>query len=385
MLKILLTPMVGGLKYLVRRIKMFELDIDDEEIEAVTRVLRSGWIVYGPEVQAFEREFAEYIGVKHALAVTSGTVALYCALKALGIGPGDEVIVPDFTFIATATSVLCAGARPVFADIELKTYNIDPDDVLEKITNRTKAIIAVHLYGHPADMKALREICEDKNLVLIEDAAQAHGAKYCNSYVGSLGDAAAFSFYATKNVATGEGGMVTTNRDDVCEKVKLLRDHGQVRKYYHVELGWNFMMTSIQAAIGRVQLKKLEKNIEVRRKNAEFLRSEISKIKWIRPPIELSTCRHAYHLFTVWIDDSAPLSRDKLVEYMRSKGVEVAVHYPLPLHQQPLFKSMGYRECCPNATEASKHVMSIPIHQKLSREDLEYIVNILRDVDEGRF
>ena len=223
--------------------------LGEEELEAVARVLRSGILAHGPEVEEFEREFAEYVGVDHAVAVANGTVALDLVLRAYGIGPGDEVITTPFSFIATANAILYQGARPVFADIDPVTYTLDPDRVVEKITSRTRAIIAVHLYGHPADMKALREIAEDHDLILIEDAAQAHGAEAHGAKAGSLGDAAAFSFYATKNMVTGEGGMVTTNDRRIAERVRRLRNHGQAGKYRHVTLGFNYRMTSIAAAI----------------------------------------------------------------------------------------------------------------------------------------
>ncbi|HDD26357.1 MAG TPA: DegT/DnrJ/EryC1/StrS family aminotransferase, partial [Acidilobales archaeon] len=232
--------------------------ITDEEVELVRKVLLSRRLAAGPVVKEFEERFARFIGVKHALAVANGTIALELILKALSIGPGDEVIVPDFTFIATASTVLMVGAKPVFADIELDTYTIDINDVQNKITNRTKAIVAVHLYGHPANVKALKEICDDKGIHLIEDSAQAHGAKAFGKCVGSFGIASAFSFYATKNLTTGEGGMITTDDDNLANIIKLLRNHGQERRYYHVMLGSNYRMSEIHAAIGLAQLRKLE-------------------------------------------------------------------------------------------------------------------------------
>ena len=362
-------------------IKLFIPDIGIEELEAVIKVLESKWLVHGPEVEAFEEEFAEYVGTKYAIAVSNGTIALFLVLKAFGIKPGDEVLVPDFTFIATATAPMLAGARPIFIDINPRTYNMDPNDVLNKITPRTKAVVAVHLYGYPAEMKALREICEDKKLILIEDAAQAHGARYKGRTVGSLGDAAAFSFYATKNMTTGgEGGIITTDNKYVAEKLRMLRNHGQLRKYYHVELGWNFRMTALQAAIGRVQLRKLERIIKVRRRNASRLKSELEQLNWVRLPYEDPNNRHVYHLFTIWIEDTAPLTRDELIEYLKKWGIETGVYYPIPLHEQPLFKELGYKKCCPNAEEASKHVLSIPVHQKLSDDDLATIVRAFKSL-----
>ncbi|RLG77333.1 MAG: aminotransferase DegT, partial [Thermoprotei archaeon] len=231
--------------------------ITEDEINAVIEVLKSGQLAHGPVVEEFEKAFSEYLGVPYTVAVSNGTVALYLALKALGIGEGDEVIVPDFTFIATASMVVAAGAKPVFADIDLRTYTIDPEDVKKKITKRTKAMIVVHLYGHPANMGELMDIAKEHNLYLIEDCAQSHGAEFRGIKTGSFGDVAAFSFYATKNLTMGEGGAVVTKSKEVAEKVKLLRNHGQISRYYHEVIGWNFRLTSIQAAIGLQQLRKL--------------------------------------------------------------------------------------------------------------------------------
>ncbi len=354
-----------------KRIKLFEPVIDDD-VEAVVNVLRSGWIAHGPEVELFEMEFAEYIGVSYAAAVANGTIALMLALKVLGIGQGDEVLVPDYTFIATATAVLMVGAIPRFVDVEYTTFNIDINDLQEKITNRTKAIIAVHLFGHPADVKALQDIAKDRKLLLIEDAAQAHGAEAWNQKVGSFGDAAIFSFYATKNMTTGEGGMVISNNRNVIEKVKLLRNHGQVARYVHAELGGNYRMTSIQAALGRVQLKKLDRLNNIRRNNAKKLNTRLSCLReYIELPYELPWAKHVYHVYAIKIKRAE--YRECVQKCLDSNGVETAIHYPLPLHLQPLFQSLGYHTCCENALKLSKCELSLPIHPRLSNEDVEYI------------
>ncbi len=351
-----------------------------EEFEAVKRVMESGILAHGPEVEAFEKEFAEYIGVKHAVAVANGTAALDIALKAIGVGPGDEVITTPFTFIATSNAVLFQGAKPVFADIDPETYNLDPDNVLEKITSKTKAIIVVHLYGHPAEMKAFKEIAEDHSLYLVEDSAQAHGAEYNGVKAGSMGDVGAFSFYPTKNMTTGEGGMITTNNDEIARKARLLRNHGQSEKYLHVILGYNLRMTSIAAAIGRVQLKKLDEFNEKRRRNAVELTREIKTIKGLKPPVEKSYAKHVYHQYVVWVGEEYPLTRDELRKHLLEKGIGTAVHYPRPIFQQPLYKKLGYpQNICPNSIEASKHVLSIPVHPALSSEDIKYILEALRE------
>ena len=357
--------------------------IGEEEERRILEVLRSGWLAHGPVVEEFERRFAKYIGVDHALAVVNGTVALDLALKALGIGPGDEVIVPSFTFIATANAVLMQGARPVFADIELETYNIDPDDVVNKITSRTRAIIAVHLYGHPANMDVLSEIAEDHHLYLVEDAAQAHGAAIRGRRVGGIGDIAAFSFYATKNLTTGEGGMVTTNSPALAYRVSMLRNHGQEGKYNHVTLGGNYRMTSIQAAMGLAQLEKLDRLNEARRRNAERLTQGLSRIRGIKTPTVKPGYTHVWHQYVVWVGEEYPLTRDQLREKLNEKGVETAVHYPRPVHLQPLYRSLGYPpDICPNSVEASRHVLSLPVHPGLTESDVDTIVNAVIEVTE---
>ncbi|WP_087036075.1 DegT/DnrJ/EryC1/StrS family aminotransferase [Thermococcus litoralis] len=367
----------------MRQIPIAKPLIGDEEIEAVVNVLKSGMLAHGKEVEAFEKEFAEYLGTKHGVAVANGTAALDVALKALKIGPGDEVITTPFTFIASANSILFQGAKPVFADIDPKTYNLDPNDVLEKITNKTKAIIVVHLYGQPADMEAFKEIAEDHKLYLIEDCAQAHGAEFKGQKVGTFGDIAAFSFYPTKNMTTGEGGMVVTNDDELAKRAELIRNHGQAEKYLHVELGYNLRMTNIAAAIGRVQLKKLDEWNEKRRKNAKLLIEGISKINGLTPPYVDSRVKHVFHQYVIRVEDEFPLSRDELMAKLRERGIGTAVHYPIPVHHQPLYQKLGYpKDICPNAIEASKRVLSLPVHPAVSREDIDYIIETLKEIAE---
>jgi len=355
--------------------------IGDEEINAVVEVLKSGMLAHGKEVEAFEREFASYLGAKHGIAVANGTAALDVALKALGIKDGDEVITTPFTFIASASSILFQRARPVFADIDERTFNLDPNDVLERISDKTKAILVVHLYGQPADMKAFREIAEDHKLYLIEDCAQAHGAEYEGQKVGTFGDIAAFSFYPTKNIATGEGGMVITNDDKLAERARLIRSHGQKERYYHVSLGYNLRMTNIAGALGRTQLRKLEEFNRKRQENAEKLTEGISKIAGLTPPYAAPNVKHVYHQYTIRVEEDFPLSRDELATKLRENGVGTGIYYPLPLHHQPLFQSLGYeKDCCPNAIEASRRVLSLPVHPAVSEEDIAYIIQTLREL-----
>ncbi|MEM1509364.1 MAG: DegT/DnrJ/EryC1/StrS family aminotransferase [Thermofilaceae archaeon] len=368
----------------MRSIPIAKPILGEEELRAVKRVLESGMIAHGPEVEEFEREFAEYLGVNYAVSVANGTAALDLVLKAYGISSGDEVVTTPFTFIATANAVLYQGAKPLFADIDPRTFNIDPNSVLEAITPKTKAMIVVHLYGQPADMRALKEIADDHKLVLIEDAAQAHGAEFMGVKAGALGDASVFSFYATKNMTTGEGGIVVTNDRRVAERVKLLRDHGQAEKYLHVELGYNLRMTSMQAAIGRVQLKKLDRFNEARRENARKLSEQLSKVPGIEVPYEDSRVKHVYHQYVIRVNDEYPLTRDELKEYLKGKGVGTAVHYPLTVFQQPLYRKLGYpQDICPNAVEAGRRVLSLPVHPALTPEDLQYISSCVAQAAEG--
>ncbi|AFL95030.1 Pleiotropic regulatory protein, pyridoxal-phosphate-dependent aminotransferase (degT) [Thermococcus cleftensis] len=365
----------------MRRIPIAKPMIGEEEINAVVEVLKSGMLAHGKEVEAFEREFADYLGAKHGVAVANGTAALDVALKALGIGPGDEVITTPFTFIASATSILFQNAKPVFADIDPKTYNLDPDEVLEKITDKTKAILVVHLYGQPANMKILTEIAEDYNLYLIEDCAQAHGAMFEGRKAGTFGHIAAFSFYPTKNMTTGEGGMVVTNDDELARRAKLIRSHGQAEKYLHVELGYNLRTTNIAGAIGRVQLRKLDEWNRIRNENAERLSEGIRKIHGLVPPYVDPRVYHVFHQYVISVEEDFPMSRDELMTKLLERGIGTAVHYPMPVHHQPLFQKLGYeKDCCPNAIEASRKVLSLPVHPAVSDEDIAYILETLNEL-----
>ncbi len=346
--------------------------IGDEEVNAVVRVLRSGRITRGEETRLFEEEFARYVGARYAVAVCNGTVALELALRALGVGAGDEVIVPDLTFIATANAVLNVGAKPVFADVDEKTYTIDPDSVMGVVTGRTKAIIPVHLFGHPADMDAIMEIAEDHRLYVIEDAAQAHGAEIRGVKVGSIGHVGCFSFYATKNMTMGEGGAVTTSLEWVNEKLRLLRTHGETSRYLSVTVGGNYNITEMQAAIGRVQLRKLDEMNKKRIMNAEYLTSQLKKISSVITPTVKPGFKHVFHLYVIRVEESV---RDKLLEHLRAKGIGAVIHYPLPLHEQPLYRALGYpSNINPVARMLSKQLLSLPVHPALTKEDLDRIV-----------
>jgi len=343
--------------------------IGEEEKKAVLEVLESGMIAQGPRVKAFEDAFAAMCGVKHAIATTSGTTALHVAMLAAGIGEGDEVITSPFTFIASANCILFVGARPVFVDIDPATYNLDPALVEAAITPRTKAILPVHLFGLSCDMDPLMAIAEKHGLVMIEDACQSHGAIYKGKRVGSFG-IGAFSFYPTKNMTSAEGGMITTNDDAIDEKCRVIRQHGMRRRYYHDELGFNFRMTDVHAAIGLEQLKKLENRNLQRRVNAGFLNEHL---KGVILPCEDPGYTHVYHQYTVRVTGGR---RDGLRAYLQENGVGSEIYYPVPVHQQSFYTGdLGYRISLPEAERAAREVLSLPVHPALSQADLETIVD----------
>lgn len=353
--------------------------IGQEEIDAVREVLTSGMLASGRYVKQFEREFAQYCGTNHAVAMNSGTAALFSTLYALGIAQGDEVIVPDFTFVATASSVRMAGATPVFADIDEKSYNIQPEAVLEQITPRTKAVIGVHLYGQPFDVGALSEICDDHGLALIEDCAQAHGARYEGRMAGSFGTAGCFSFYPTKNMTTSEGGMVTTDDTRLATQLRKIIDHGQGIKYRHDLIGFNFRMTNIEAAIGSVQLGKLDAMNERRRKNAVCLLQHLPAAG-IVPPYCAPQSHHVYHQFVIRLDEGNGIGREACMHALGERGIQTAIHYPLPLHRQPVFAHAANGARFPVSDACARSVLSLPVHPSVSGQDCRYICARLGEV-----
>lgn len=353
--------------------------LGEEEAAAAARVVCSGMLASGPEVAAFEDEFAEYTGVKHAVAVSNGTTALHAALLAAGIGPGDEVIVPSFTFIATATAVSMCGAAPVFADVRKDLFTLGPETLPALVTPRTKAIVGVHLFGQPFDLGPALDLCADRDLVLIEDAAQAHGAAWRGRRVGSLGTAGCFSFYPTKNMTTGEGGMVTTDDDALAARVRRLINHGQAEKYLHTELGYNYRMTDIGGAIGRVQLRRLPGFNARRQENGAYLSSHLDA-PGIVPPAVGDERTHVYHQYVVTVTDDCPLSRDGLAAHLREHGVGSAVHYPIPVHEQPLYRGAARAGACPVAADLAGRVLSLPVHPSVGPAELEAIVDAVNGV-----
>jgi perosamine synthetase len=341
--------------------------IGETEKQAVMEVLESGMLAQGPRTAKFEEKFAQACGVKHAIATSSGTTALHIALLAHGIGADDEVITTSFTFIASANSILFTGAKPVFVDICPDTFNLDPDLVERAITPRTKAIMPVHLYGYVCDMDALQAIADKHGLAIIEDACQAVGASYKDKRAGSFGTGC-FSLYATKNIMSGEGGMITTSDDDIAEQCRLLRSHGMKRRYYHDMLGFNFRMTDLCAAIGLAQIDRLEDFTAKRRANAAYLNSTIKSV--ITPQVK-EHYGHVWHQYTVRVDGGR--DRDAAVKQLSEAGVGTGVFYPVPAHQQVYMRDIVGEVRLPVAEQLAKEVISLPVHPQLSHADLETI------------
>jgi perosamine synthetase len=353
--------------------------IGQEEISAVTAVLQSGMLASGERVVEFEKKFADYCGTTHAVAINNGTAAIHAALLAADIGPGDEVIVPTFSFVATASAVSMCGAKPVFVDVDEQSFNINPQQVGERVTPKTKAVIGVHLFGQPFDVRAIQEICESHNLKLIEDAAQAHGALYHGEKVGGFGHFGCFSFYATKNMITGEGGMVTTSEKAYNERLRLIINHGQSEKYLHTRLGYNYRMTDIGAALGIVQLKKLDKFNTRRRKNAEYYNTHLS-VKGLITPVVSPDVSHVYHQYVLRLTDDFPMNRAEFIDYLKAKGIGSAIHYPIPIHRQPLYGMDNNPDPCPVATRLAASVLSLPVHPLLDQKELSYICDTINKV-----
>jgi len=357
-----------------------------EEIEAVAEVLRDGVLTdksgSGPRVLQFEKEFARYVGSRHAVAVNSGTAALHSALMASEIGRGDEVLLPSFTFSATAGSVMMTGAKPVFVDIDPKTYCLRVDSVEGKVSSRTTAIMPVHLYGLPADMGHIRELARKHNLVIIEDAAQALGAEYQDKKIGAIGDATCFSFYGVKNITTGEGGMVTTNDNELAENLRSIRVHGEDRPYWVSRLGHNYRMSEIAASIGIVQLKKLPSFLEKRRKNSSYLSTKLSDSKKLDLPVEPEDRKHSWHLYTVRMKGANAGKRNRVVEKLRAKNIGASVYYETPVHLLPLYRKMGnlYKGDLRETERAARQVFSLPIHPMVGQDDLDELSSVLEKI-----
>jgi dTDP-4-amino-4,6-dideoxygalactose transaminase len=342
--------------------------IGEEEKKAVLEVMDSGMLVQGPRVAKLEERFAQLCGVKHAIATSSGTTALHVALLANGIGEGDEVITTPFTFIASANSILYAGAKPVFVDVDEETFNLDPALVETAITPRTKAIMPVHLFGYVCDMDALQAIADKHGLKIIEDACQAVAASYNGKMAGSFGTGA-FSLYATKNIMTGEGGMITTNDDAVADQCRLLRAHGMRRRYYHEQIGYNYRLSDLHAAIGLAQMERLAGFNEKRKANAAYFNTHIESVAI---PKVKAGYDHVWHQYTIRVDGGR--DRDAAVKQLTEAGVGTGIFYPVPAHQQDYMCEIVGEVSLPVAERMAKEVISLPVHPLLSQDDVNKIV-----------
>jgi len=350
--------------------------IGEKELQYVTDCVKSGWISsLGDYVIAFEERFARYCGMEYGISCANGTVALHLALVALGIGGGDEVICPTLTFIATANAISYTGAKPVFVDSEPYTWNIDPERIEEKMTKNTKAIIPVHLYGHPCDMDRILEIARANGLYVIEDAAEAHGAKYKGKMVGSMGDIACFSFYGNKIITTGEGGMLLTNDEDIFERAKLLRDHAMstTKRYWHEFIGFNYRFTNVQAAIGLAQLERIDEIIKIKRKNAKLYNSLLKDVEGLTLPPEMDWAENVFWMYSVLIEDDFPVVRDELADSLRERGIDTRPFF-CPIHVQPAYSEYN-SERFPVAEELARKGINLPSGTTLMREDIQNVVS----------
>ncbi|ACJ17190.1 Pleiotropic regulatory protein degT [Thermococcus onnurineus NA1] len=374
------------------KIPLFKIYWDKNDIAAVEKVIRSGmqWCI-GEQVIELERRICEYIGTKYCVTFNSGGSALHALMLTYKFGPGDEIIVPSFTFIATAYAPLYVGARPVFADIEEKTMGLDPEDVKERITPKTRAILAVHYGGMPCKIRELREIAEDYNLILIEDAAEAFGARVKDRHVGTFGDAAIFSFCQNKIFTTSEGGAVVTNDKNVYERLKLIASYGRIteKDYFtsratvdYVEVGYNWRLSTILAALGLSQLEKVDRLIELRRKNAHLLNNALRKLKGLYVLDEPEDYFAVYQLYTLRVLDRNK-TRDALMEYLSNRGVSTRVYFE-PVHKYTVFRSLGYHNVdLPVTEEISSQVLSLPMYPHMTKGEIDYIISSIKDFFEG--
>lgn len=360
-----------------KRFPVYEPVLGQEELDLLQDCIRTGWISsLGKHIHAFEKTFAKFCGCSYAAATSNGTTALHLALIALGIGKGDEVIIPSLTFVATANSVTYAGAKVVLADVSEETWTLDLDKLESLITPRTRAIIAVHLYGHPCDMDRLLEIARGKGIKVIEDAAEAHGSKYKGETVGALGHAGCFSFYGNKVVTTGEGGMVVTNNAEVDARVRFLRDHSMdpKRRYYHPEVGYNYRMTNMQAAVGRAQMKRIAGIIAAKRRVAKMYSERLHEIEGIVLPPEKPWAKSVYWLYTIVLDHSFGLASTELADKLKLDGIETRRVF-VPMHLLPMYAT---RKRFPVSEKVSQNGLSLPSSPTLTEDDIDHICTKVR-------
>lgn len=372
-------------------IPLSDIDLDEEEIGEVVRVLRSRWLSMGPVTQRFEEEFAKYLDVKYAFAVANGTAALHIAHKVLDIGPGDEVIVPSLTFVATANAVLYVGAQPVFADItSLGDFNISPEDISRKITNKTKAITLVHYGGYPCDMDAIMEIAKKRGIKVIEDAAHAPGAEYKGKKLGTIGNIGCFSFFANKNLVTGEGGMLVTNDDSLAERVRIIRSHGMTTltwdrhkghaySYDAIDIGFNYRINEVASALGSVQLRKLDRNNAKRSTIVEQYKRGLKHMPHLSIPFENYEGKSSHHIFPVLLAENT--SRDEVMDWLKEKGIQTSIHYP-PIHLFTYYKKrFHYREgMLPKTEYVGKHEVTLPLHPKMKEKDVLRVITAAQEI-----
>jgi dTDP-4-amino-4,6-dideoxygalactose transaminase len=381
-----------------RYVSVAEPILGDEEYENVEQVLDSGRFLQGPMVEEFEDKWAEFVGVDHAVAVSNGTTAIQLTLNAIGLEPGDEVIVPSLTFGSTATAVVHQAGVPVFADIDRDIYTLDHTDLERCLSDRTKAVMPVHLYGHPAEMDPICEFADEHGLYVIEDAAQAHGARYRGERVGAIGDASCFSFYATKNITTGEGGIVTTDNDAIAEQIRLLRSHAMSDRDRHVALGYNYRMSDIQGAIGTAQVDRLETFNERRREISEQLLDELADLEWLEPATVQEYVDHAYFWAPVEVDpDVAGMTGKDVWKALKDRGVETRHRYVDPLYDQPVFENHrgfnsefpwsanehdhDYDLSLPNVEAVAGNTLGLPNHPSLDDSDVECVIETIQSFD----
>lgn len=359
-----------------RKINIAEIQLTDAEVAAATEVLKSGALRQGPHCSAFEEEFAQYVGAKYCVTCANGSASLHLAYMSF-LQPGDEVLVPSMTFIATASMVVAAGGVPIFVETDPETLLIDMDDARCKVTDKTKAISPVHLFGNAVPFEPVEELAKEFGLKIVWDAAQAHGTQYNGVDVGSRGDFVSWSFYPSKNMFVGEGGIISTDNAEVAQRLKDHRSHGQTGKYYHTIHGLNYRMTDVEAAIGREQLKRLDSMLETRRRNAMILNEGLSDVPEIRLPRQTPNSKHSWHQYAAMVEDCFGSDKETVREKLAEKGVATGIAYPRGLHQQPVF---GDQEALPITEDICSRIINLPVHHGLTEDDCHYVVDAVKQV-----